>query len=164
MTMRCPKLARSRRLRRGLTLLGALCRADDGVGAVEFAIIAPIMVLFCVGIADLGIGVYTKTQVNNAAQYGAEYALLNGFDADAISSAVKNSTSLSNLNVSPTQTCGCPSSTGMVASSCSTTCSDGSKAGSFAQVQVTDTYTTLIPYPGLPASFTLTAQSTARLQ
>jgi Flp pilus assembly protein TadG len=162
--MSCARLPRSWRLRRGLDLLGVLRRADDGISAVEFAIIAPVMVLLCVGIADLGIGVYTETQVNNAAQYGAEYALLNGFDANAITTAVKNSTTLSNLNVSPTQTCGCPSSTGMVTSSCNATCSDGSKAGSFAQISVSKAYATLIPYPGMPSSFTLTAQSTARLQ
>jgi Flp pilus assembly protein TadG len=155
---------RSAMLSRLRDLLGRLSNDARGVTVVEFAIIAPLMVLFCVGIADLGMGIYTETQVNNAAQYGTEYALLNGFDANAISTAVKNSSSLSNLSVSPTQTCGCPSSMGMVNTSCNATCSDGSKAGSFALVSVTNRYTTLIPYPGLPSSFQLTAQSTARLQ
>jgi Flp pilus assembly protein TadG len=139
-------------------------RDSAGATAVEFAMIAPVMILMFICMADLGIGVYTDMQVNNAAQYGAEYALVKGFDSSAISSAVRSSTSLSSANVSPTQFCGCPSSSGVVSSSCNSTCSDGTKAGSFAQVAVSDTYTTMISYPGLPSSFNLTAQSTVRLQ
>lgn len=141
-----------------------LWKDRSGVTAVEFAIIAPVMVLIFICMADLGIGVYTDMQVNNAAQYGTEYALTKGYDSTAISSAVKNSTSLSSATVSPTEFCGCPSSSGVVSNSCSATCSDGGKAGTFVQVAVSNTYTTMLRYPGLPSSFSLTAKSTVRLQ
>jgi Flp pilus assembly protein TadG len=141
-----------------------LWKDRTGVTAVEFAIIAPVMVLMFICMADLGIGVYTDMQVNNAAQYGTEYALAKGYDSSAISSAVRTSTSLSGVNVTPTQFCGCPSSGSIVSNSCSATCSDGSKSGTFVQVAVSDTYATMLRYPGLPSSFNLTAQSTVRIQ
>jgi Flp pilus assembly protein TadG len=151
---RCSVAARFRKLRHDIA----------GVTAIEFAMIAPIMALMFVGIADLGIGIFTDMEVQNAAQYGTEYALLKGYDSAAIVTAVTGSTSLTHATVSPSQFCGCPSGTGIASSSCDSTCADGTKAGTFAQVSVSDTYTTLIPYPGLPASFRLSAQSTARLQ
>ena len=40
---------------------------NAGVTAVEFALIVPAMLLMFVGIADLGIGIYTNMQVQNAA-------------------------------------------------------------------------------------------------
>ena len=157
-------LAHRRIAGRRHVVLSQLWKDTTGVTAVEFAIIAPVMVLMFICMADLGIGVYTDMQVNNAAQYGTEYALAKGYDSTAISSAVRSSTSLSSANVSPTQFCGCPSGSGIVSNSCNATCSDGSKSGTFVQVAVSDTYVTMLSYPGLPSSFNLTAQSTVRLQ
>src|SRR4051812_39757051 len=153
-------------LRRGCTVanIAYLRRDVAGVTAVEFALIVPIMLLMFVGIADLGIGIFTDMEVQNAAQYGTEYALLKGYDSSAIVNAVQGSTSLAHATVSPSQFCGCPSASGVTTSSCGSTCTDGTKAGTFAQVSVSNTYATLIHYPGFPASFQLTGQSTARLQ
>jgi len=136
-----------------------------GVTAIEFAIIAPVMVLMFICMADLGLGVYTDMQVNNAAQYGTEYALAKGYDSSAITTAVKNSSSLSNATVSPTEFCGCPGSSGVITNSCNASCSDGGgKSGTYVQVAVSSTYTTMLRYPGLPSSYSLSAQSTVRLQ
>src|SRR4051812_38217636 len=148
-------------LRRGCTVanIAYLRRDIAGVTAVEFAMIVPIMALMFVGIADLGIGIFTDMEVQNAAQYGTEYALLKGYDSAAIVTAVTGSTSLTHATVSPAQFCGCPSDTGVTSTSCNSTCADGKTAGTFARVSVSATYATLIPYPGLPASFVLTSQS-----
>jgi Flp pilus assembly protein TadG len=144
--------------------LSRLWQDRTGVTAVEFAIIAPIMVLMFICMADLGIGVYTDMQVNNAAQYGTEYALAKGYDSSAITTAVKSATSLSSPNVTPTEFCGCPASSGVTNISCNASCSDGGKVGTYVQVAVSSTYTTMLSYPGLPSSYNLSAQSTVRLQ
>lgn len=150
---------------RSLAASFALLHRDiAGVTAVEFALIVPIMLAMFVAVADLGIGIYTDMEVQNAAQYGTEYALLKGYNADAITAAVSGSSALAHITVSPSQFCGCPSGSAISTSDCNSNCADGTRAGNFAQVTVTDTYTTLIPWPGLPASFALRAQSTARLQ
>jgi hypothetical protein len=140
-------------------------RDGGGIAAIEFAVIAPVLVLMFICLTDLGLGISAKMQVDNAAQYGAQYALANGYNASAITSAVKASSDMTSLNVAPTLICGCPGSNGVLPRlSCAAPCPDGSMPGSFAHVSVTHTYVTLLPYPGLPASFNLASQSTVRLQ
>lgn len=140
-------------------------RDRSGVGAIEFAVIAPLLILMFVASADLGLGIYQDMQVDSAAQYGAQYALVNGYDSSAITSAVQGSTDLSPLTVTPSSFAGCPGANGVLPQLAGgLPCSDGSTSGTFVRVLVTHTYTTLIPYPGLPSSFKLSSQSTVRLK
>ena len=140
-------------------------RDRSGVGAIEFAVIAPLLILMLVGMTDLGLGIYANMQVDGAAQYGAQYALVNGYDSSAITAAVKTSTDLSPLTVTPTSFPGCAGSNGVAPPPLGGgPCGDGSTAGTFVHVSVRHTYTTLIPYPGIPSSFTLSSQSTVRLK
>jgi Flp pilus assembly protein TadG len=139
-------------------------KETSGVAAVEFAMIVPMIMFMFLAMTDLGVGIYTDMRVNNAAQYATEYALVNGYDSNAIVNAVKSASNLTGMSVSPAQFCGCPGSTQVTRTACSASCGDGTTAGQYAQISVTDTYATIIPYPGLPASFPLSAQSTVRLQ
>jgi Flp pilus assembly protein TadG len=140
-------------------------RDRSGVAAIEFAFIGPLLVLMFVCLTDLGLGIYAKMQVNNAAQYGAQYALVNGYDASAITAAVKSSSDVGSLTVTPSSFCGCPGANGVLPTlTCGIGCTDGSTPGTYVRVSVTHSYATLIPYPGLPANFTLTSKSTARLK
>jgi hypothetical protein len=140
-------------------------RDGGGIAAIEFAVIAPVLVLMFMCLTDLGLGISAKMQVDNAAQYGAQYALANGYNASAIISAVKNSSDMTPLTVTSTLICGCPGANGVLPRlSCGVACPDGSMPGSFAHVSVTHTYVTLLPYPVLPSSFNLASQSTVRLQ
>src|ERR1700757_1336311 len=90
-------------------------RNIDGVAAVEFAIIAPPLSLLLVGVIDLGMAIDAKMSVTSAAQAGTYHALLNGFDATAITNAVTNAGGPSGIVASPapSQSCGCPSGTGV---------------------------------------------------
>jgi hypothetical protein len=132
---------------------------------VEFAILAPVLAFVFVALADLGIGTYQNMQVAAAAQYGTQYALVNGYDSSAITTAVKSSTDVSPVTVTPSTFSACPGTSGVVVELVNGfPCSDGSNAGTFARVTVSHSYTTLIPYPGLPSSFTLSSESTVRLK
>jgi len=142
---------------------------DDGTRgavAIEFAILAMILVVMMVCTVDLGMGFYRKKQVQNAAQAGAQYAAAKGFSESSISSAVKAATSFSGISASPapTQFCGCPSDTGVTSISCSSTCSGGAARGTYVSVSAQGTYNTILPYPLIPNSFTLVAQSTVRIE
>jgi Flp pilus assembly protein TadG len=145
-----------------------ICHAADdvrGVAAIELAIIAPVLALMLVCTIDLGMGIYCNMRVQNAAQVGAQYAVVNGFDANAISNAVLSATNSSGLVASPTpsQFCGCATNAGITSAACTSTCPGGSTPGSYAKVSAQNTYTTLLPYPLLPRSFTFTAQSTVKI-
>jgi Flp pilus assembly protein TadG len=144
-----------------------------GIAAIEFAFITPVLILMSIAVFDLGQGAYRDMQVQNAAQAGAEYAIAHGFNANSISNAVKSATSFAGIGVSqaPSQFCGCASSTGIsnvscnsTCSSCNSTCSNGLGPGTYVTVSAQGTYTTMIPYPMMPSSFTFNAQSTARIQ
>src|SRR5437870_6466727 len=147
-------------------LFGTQDHDSSGIAAVEFGLMAPLLALSIICTVDLGLGIYRKMQVQNAAQAGAEYAVTHGYLASAIATATTSATSFSAIKASPepTRYCGCASGGGVVGAACGSTCPGGSSAGTYVTVSAQSTYTTLLPYPLLPGSFALTAQSTVRIQ
>lgn len=138
----------------------------QGAAAIELAALAPVLVMAMVVTIDLGMGIYRNMQVQGAAQSGAEYAATHGFNAGAITNAIAIFTPLTGLSASPAprQFCGCASSTGIVEGACDAICGGGAKAATYVTASAQSVYQTIIPYPLLPGAFTLTAQSTVRLQ
>jgi Flp pilus assembly protein TadG len=57
---------------RAVRRLRAFGRADLGAAAAEFAIVATLLVYMLVNVVDLGMYVYARMQVENAAQAAAE--------------------------------------------------------------------------------------------
>lgn len=145
--------------------LGAFANATHGVAAVEFALVATMLAFMLIGTLDLGFGIFRKMQVQYAAQAGAQYAMIHGFDQSLISSAVLNATNSSTISASPapSQFCGCPSCSSIKSVSCGAACSTGT-AGTYVSVSAQSTYTPLFRFPIIPQSFTFTAQSTVRMQ
>jgi Flp pilus assembly protein TadG len=146
--------------------LRSVRQLDGGVAGVEFAILCPWLVMLMVCTADVGLGIYAKMRVQNAAQVGAQYAAYHGFDTAAISSAVAQAVNFSGLALSPSPYafCGCPTSSGVVGSDCASVCPDTLSPGHYITVSSQGTYSTLLPYPGMPQSFTFTSQSTVRVE
>ena len=144
----------------------ALLRAPEGNAVMEFGLVAPMLGAILVPLVDVGIGFYQSMQVQDAAQAGAQYAMAHGWNSSAIQNAVTNATALSTVNASPqpTRSCGCPGGTTVVSAACGSTCADGKPAGTYVTVSAQAVYKTLVPYPALGSSVTLSAQSTARIQ
>lgn len=143
----------------------AAARDTRGVAAIEFGLMIPLLSLMVVSVTDIGLAVYRKMQVEDAAQAGAQYAIAHGFDASGISSAVTSATNSTAITASPgpVQFCGCPTSAGVSTVSCGTVCTGGVQAGTYTTVSAQATYYTLINYQVI-ANYTYNAQSTARLQ
>jgi Flp pilus assembly protein TadG len=141
-------------------------RDNRGVAAVEFSIVAPLLILMMICTTDLGLGIFRMLQVQNAAYAGAQYAILHGFNEDSIVTAVKSATSYSDVNASPSpnQFCGCPTLSGVGGIDCASTCSDGSTPGTYVTVSAAGKYETLFSYPVIPSSYEFAAQSTVRIQ
>jgi hypothetical protein len=114
----------------------------------------------------LGWVFYQKMQVENAAQAGVQYAMAHGWNSTAIQNAVTAATSLSSLTASPapSQSCGCPAGEAVTAAACGSTCAGGQSVGTYVTVSAQVVYRTLVPYPAIGSSLTLSAQSTARIQ
>jgi Flp pilus assembly protein TadG len=136
------------------------------VSSVEFALAAPLLITILTVLVDFGVGFYEKMQVEDAAQAGAQYALIHGWDSSAIQNAVTNATTLSGVTASPvpTKTCGCPSGTAVTTATCGAVCSNGLSAGTYVTVNAQASYTPWISYAVLGTNVTLTAQSVARIQ
>jgi Flp pilus assembly pilin Flp len=65
-------------------------RDQEGASLVEFALVAPVLLLVLVGILDLGRAVNAYVTVSNAAREGSHYAILHPTAApSAIASAVR---------------------------------------------------------------------------
>ena len=150
--------------------------ASGGSSAVEFAFIAPIAIAMLIGVVDFGAGFYLQMEAQQAAQAGAQYAVVNGFipnapatdprSPNAVANVVINATLFKTVtaNPLPNSTCGCASASGIVTTTCTGTCSDGTAPGVYLNVSATGTYTTLLPYPFISNSFPLNGTATVRLQ
>lgn len=132
---------------------------------MEFGLIAPMLAAILLPVIDIGIGFYQRMQVQDAAQAGAQYAMTHGWNSTAIQNAVTSATTLSiGASPAPVRSCGCPGTASVVSAACGSACTDGHPAGTYVTVSAQALYTTLVPYPGLGNSVTLSAQSTARIQ
>lgn len=149
-----------------LRLYRCLLRAtfdDRGIAAVEFGVVLPVLALMVLAVSDLGLGLSRKMQVENAVQLGSSYAVVRGFDASAISAIVTGDASIS-ASPAPALYCGCPTGSGIAAAACGSTCGGGARAGTYVSVSAQATYNTNLNYQVVPSTYTLTAQSTVRLQ
>jgi Flp pilus assembly protein TadG len=140
-------------------------RDNAGVSALEFALVAPFLCTFILGVVDLGFGFQAQMAVTQAAQAGTYSAMLNGFNASAIQTVVANSTGTRGItSPTATQACGCPSGTAVTTISCNSTCANGQTAGTYVSVSAQYQYSPILTYPGLPSPMTLTSASMLRIK
>jgi Flp pilus assembly protein TadG len=147
-------------------------KANHGAAMVELALLLPVLMLILVGAIDYGRAYFVYLEVVNAAHAGAEYGSLNPTDTTGISDAATASApNVSNLTV-PTAVYGCECSDGTsYSASCSTVPTCTASAGPPARstnvvyrVKVTTqaVYTPLMPWTGIPSTFTFSNTATIR--
>ncbi|HEV2300881.1 MAG TPA: hypothetical protein VGR91_04860 [Stellaceae bacterium] len=154
-------------------ILRRLWRPAGGNVAAEMGIVAILLTALISGTLESGMIIFQIMEVNDAAESGAAYAAINGFNCpgnpgtpQCIQTAVTAATGLQNLQATPAPStfCGCSGTSGITAASCTTTCSNGDLAGIYVAVNaqysfVFGNYARLL---GLPNP--LTATSTVRVQ
>ena len=151
-------------------LIGRFCRANQGVAAVELAVIAPVVIMGALCAADLGRFALEKTWVIYAASGGAEYAVVHGFNADKISAAATSAAPVSGISIAPAPSAyyGCATSTGVIASTQGATCpsgtSTGATAGEYVSVTATMPFTAMFSAAGIVYPSTLSATAVVRIQ
>jgi Flp pilus assembly protein TadG len=74
-------------MRRVLVLLR---RSDAGVAAVEFALIAPVLLMTIMGLFDLSYNMYTASMLNGAVQKAARDSSIESADAATLDGFVTN--------------------------------------------------------------------------
>lgn len=146
--------------------LAAFAKDSRGAAAVEFALMAPLLVSFIAPIADIGMRVYAQMQVEIAAQAGARYAVLHGWNSTNIQSAIVNATGFTTITAtpSPTTSCGCASGTTIAVATCGTTCASGETVGTYVTVGAQAPFVPLFPLPTIGVAGTLSSQATVRIK
>src|SRR4051812_47293628 len=134
-----------------------------GVAAVEFALIAPVLLLLVAGLIDGSRLIVQTMQVKAAAQAGADSPRKSGWTAAAISTAVTSATSISvSPTPAPAQSTACVS--GMtITPSAGPTCAAGGTPGTFITVAAQAPFAPIMPWPGLSPSTAVAAQAVVRV-
>lgn len=137
-----------------------------GTAAIEFALISPVFIILLVGVVELGFAGLDAMRVQDAAEAGALYAQVNGWDAAGIAAAVTSATGASGLTATPAPVnfCGCPGTDGIAAVDCMGACTDGSAPGKYVTVSASMPRLTIVPETISTLPDTLTAHSTVRIQ
>ncbi len=134
-------------------ILHRLVRGARGQSLVEFAIIAPVLLILILGAIDYGRVYFAYVSVTNGARNGAHFASDgpdNAADLDGIRTSVIGDTS-ELLDISPTNPA--------VAVGTGT----DSQGRLYADVTVDYTFSTIFPWPGLPSSFDVQRTVRARV-
>ncbi len=151
-----------------------------GAAAVEFALVAPVLLLLLGGVTDFGGVMAAKSQLANGLAQGVQYALLVGpsVSGSTVQGIVR--TGAANAGLGPTvlvtvtgPACFCPSGSPVVLSNTSTalsatyTCTGTCPVTSpqaFMTVTASFTYSPLMPFYSGLASPTVSETVTVKLQ
>ena len=157
--------------RRGMAAGGSVAagnrrRMRIGQSAVEFALIAPVLTLMLVAMADFARVFYTTVEVYNAASAGVNYGAQNTTtmsDYTGMQNAAKNDgANLTALTATASSYCTCPSTPNtQFTCPASASCSDQRR---YVKVVTSATYTTLLNYPGIQHSISISGSAVMRAQ
>jgi Flp pilus assembly pilin Flp len=148
-----------------------LARDESGVALVEFALLAPVLAVLCVGTIDFGLAFAAQLQLAAAVDEGAQYAFLtgSGVQASAVQTVVKTATPLPSVTATVSYnstSCYCPTGTppALATQTCGVACPDGSMPGKFLSITAQYTYAPIFPSYGLIANPNLSESVTVRVQ
>ncbi len=121
---------------------------ERGAAALELGLMSPFLVMFMVGVVELGTTAYEVMQAQSAVEAGVVYAMHNGFNSEDITSTVQDATSNPNITaLTPTQFCACPLEGGLETIECTNTCGDGGSPSSYVRIEAQITHTPLVSFP-----------------
>ena len=142
-----------------------LARAEEGAAAVEFAFVLPMFLLLMAGLLDGARLINASLQVRAAAQAGATWAQLNGWDAAGISGAITAATPLSVVATVPAApTAGCIKGPQIAPPDPGNKCPGQQPVGSFVAVGASAAFEPLMPWPKMVWPSTVAAHATVRIQ
>lgn len=142
-----------------------ISRSRRGAAALEFGLVCPLLIVLVTAITEIGYSMFQAIQISAAAEAGVMYAISAGKDQAGTVSAVQNATSLSNVSVNVTFTCGCSSASGVTyTSDCVHRCSGAGAylVGTYIIVKASAGRQSLLGLPWLPLPSTLSAQGMFR--
>ncbi len=142
-----------------------------GVAAVEFAFIAPVLLLLTAGVIDFPLYIGTRIELEQALRAGAQYALKDFTDTATITAAVTGATDLSPVSVTYNPAtdsyCECPDGTANACpgSTTYTACAGGQRPGLYVTLSGATTFDPMFPdLLGLSSNMNVVQQLTLRIR
>jgi Flp pilus assembly protein TadG len=143
-------------------LIGSL-RSEQGASLVEVGLVLPMLLFIVLATVDFARGFYYANEVAGGAHAGAVYGSQNLSDTTGISNAVKyDAPDVSDISVSSSWGCECSDGTSASVSCASAPSCSGSSIVNYVRVTATASYTTLLPWTGIPSTLTLSSISEMR--
>jgi Flp pilus assembly protein TadG len=150
-------------------------RRDDistaGAATVELALIIPVLVLIMLGLLDMGRVFYGAITVVSAARAGVAYGSMSPVHADNIpamvAAAQADAVDVNGLTFAAAKTCECPSESPPTVSCTLTVCPNAAVDGNvriYVETTVTGTFSTTLPYPGIPNTISISRTAKMRAQ
>ena len=144
--------------------LARLSQSERGSAMVEFAILAPVMVLVFIGLIEISRYAYYALLAANAARAGAQYG------AQSTSTALDNTGMQTyanadlpaNSHVSATSRYFCLTDPGGAPTTCPTGTAQSGVAY-YIEVDTTGTYNSLFKYPGIPQLVPVSGKAVLRV-
>lgn len=140
-------------------LLRCLYHRTDGGAAVEFGFVFPLFAILILGLVQYGTVMLQLMNVSHAAQVGATFAMLNGYNPTNIRSSVTSATGIPAANIGVTENCGCAAGTTInFLGACSVPpppCANGLTAGYYVTITISQDYAPVAP--GFPSPLTARA-------
>jgi Flp pilus assembly protein TadG len=160
-----------------LRLMSSQRSRERGGALLELAIVIPFMLILVVGTVDFGRIFYKSMAVAQAARAGAEYgaqSMTTVDDTTAIKNAAKNAVAsdfpLLSSDLTIAKNCECATDAGVFSPTSPANTCDGSGCISTqhtvvtVSVQATKTFSTIVSYPRIPNSVTITRTTKIRVQ
>lgn len=140
--MRAPLVCACRRM--------SLLRANSrGIAAVEFAFLAPVVLLLLAGATDLGRAIDSSIRLENAARAGAQFALRAPNDTAGIRAAAEAGAGPGATVTVTRPPCQCPTAAGANGAvvACNANCTTG--MASYVRISITRPFVPLFPTSAL---------------
>jgi Flp pilus assembly protein TadG len=132
-------------------------KSDSAQAIVELAFVLPVASFLLVGTIEVGRLANTSIVLDHAARAGVQYGAQNrvtASDNTGMTQATEQDASgISNLTVTPGHFCVCSDGS---SSTCQPTDCASSRILEYVKVNTQARMHTLLPYPGLPRSYTIT--------
>ncbi len=128
-------------------------RCTRGAAVIEFALLAPVLLLMVVAAIDFGTFIHQKMQLQSAARAGAQFAIQSDAtvsDTAGILNAAQLASELDFTGVTTTTTQFCACSDGVefavdTSGNCTADCALGENPGLYVRVNVTGDFAPLFP-------------------
>jgi Flp pilus assembly protein TadG len=147
---------------------------DRGQSTLEFALMAPFLLLLLTGVVEIGRATFYTVEVNNAATAGVQFAAQNTITAAntaLIQRTAQSDANVAGMSVLPSYGCTCDEGAGTSCTypipsqgACMNACPAGSQRVECAQVLTQATITPLFHFPGLPTSYQANGRAVMRVR